>query len=400
MLDGLVKGLGRGTAIALRTGAAPVLMGARLAWHRPEFEDAEVPAARRDWLTTSKIVLDELFFATELASAAVVSLSDRRRMATELRQAVSLFEERGWLDDPRLYHRDPPALRAVVLDRRRAAGLPFEHLRFESGWEPHPGEPGRERWLGYEPNRTAHAWVLRHEGRERPWLLCIPGYRMGRPLVDFTGFKARWLHRRLGLNVAIPVLPLHGPRRVGRRGGDGFFTGDFVDTLHAQAQAAWDVRRLATWLLDQGAPAVGVYGVSLGAYTTALVASLHDGLECVIAGIPATDFTRLVRCHVPNFFQWAADRAGLSLHLIERLLHPVSPFAFEPKVPRERRYLYAGVVDRLTGPDHARDLWHHWDRPRAHWYQGGHVSFLWDPGVKALLFEALDNSGLLARRAD
>jgi hypothetical protein len=78
----------------------------------------------------------------------------------------------------------------------------------------------------------------------------------------------------------------HGPRRVFGRSGDGFLTGDFVDTLHAQAQAVWGVRRLVGWLRANQATAIGLYGISLGAYTSALVASLEDDLSCVIAGIP------------------------------------------------------------------------------------------------------------------
>jgi hypothetical protein len=391
MLDRFVRGVG----IALRSGAAPVVLGARLARQEAEAPGPDVPVLRRGFATTSKIVLDELFFASELALGALLPLRDRARVAAELAQAIAFLEARGWLDDPRGYHVAPPPLSGATSERAQTGGLAYEHLRWESGFEPWPGAPGRERWLGLAPNRGAHAWILRHRGPERPWLLCLPGYRMGHPRVDFAGFRAGWLHRRLGLNVAIPVLPLHGPRRVGRRGGDGFFSGDFVDTLHAQAQAVWDARRLATWLFDQGAPAVALHGVSLGGYTTALLASLQDGLACVIAGIPAADFVRLLRSHVPGFVLRLADGAGLGFDRVERLLRVVSPFAFEPRVPPARRYLYAGVGDRLTPPEHAHALWQHWGRPRVVWYQGSHVSFLWEPAVKALLYEALINAGLL-----
>ena len=109
---------------------------------------------------------------------------------------------------------------ALRIDRMRDSRFYFEggeHARFESGYTPHPGEPGRERWLGYAANRTAHARLLEHPGAPRPWLVCIPGYRVGQVAVDFTGFRTRWLHRTLGLNVAVPVMPLHGPRRAGRQ---------------------------------------------------------------------------------------------------------------------------------------------------------------------------------------
>jgi hypothetical protein len=117
----------------------------------------------------------------------------------------------------------------------------------------------------------------------------------------------------------------------------------------------------------------------------------------VIAGIPATDYPRLLREHAPKFLLSAAEWSGLSLDRIEQLLRVVSPLAIEPLVPFERRYLYAGTGDRLASPDHAQDLWHHWGRPRVSWYQGSHVSFVWEAEVKALLHEAFRDSGLVSR---
>jgi hypothetical protein len=221
---------------------------------------------------------------------------------------------------------------------------------------------------------------------------------MGHPAVDFTGFHARWLHHALRLNVAIPVLPFHGPRCVGRRGGDGFFAGDILDTVHAQAQAVWDVRRLVGWLAARGAPGIGVYGVSLGALTAALVGSLEGRLDCLIAGIPAADLLRLVRSHTPQLLLRAAEHVGLRLGELERLVSVVSPLAMPLRVPFERRFLYAGVGDRLAAPEHALALWRHWQKPRLHWYEGSHVSFLWESETKALVREALETTGLLAGR--
>ena len=80
---------------------------------------------------------------------------------------------------------------------------------------------------------------------------------------------------------------------------------------------------------------------------------------------------------------------------IADLLQVVSPFSFEPQVPRERCYLYAGLVDRLASPEHALELWEHWGRPRMSWYNGSHISFLWENDVKKLLQEALQERGFL-----
>jgi hypothetical protein len=387
--------IGEALELALRSGAAPVVLGARLAERLRQPHPPDLPPRQRGFALASKVALDEFFFTTEILSASFVSLRDHRRMARELRDALALFARRGWLDDPASYHRDPPALEIASVDELRSHWLPHRHLRFESGYEPHAGEPGRARWLGYAANRSAHVRLLKHPGRARPWLVCIPGYRMGHALVDFAGFRVRWLHRTLGLNVAIPVMPLHGPRRVGRRGGDGFFTGDFIDTIHAQAQSIWDVRRLVGWLRAQGAPAVGVYGLSLGGYTAALLASLERELDCAVVGIPTTDFMRLLRAHLPGFVERAALRVGLSFSEIERLLRVISPLALAPQIARERRFVFAGLADQLAAPHHAHDLWHHWEKPRVAWYHGSHISFLWEAEVKALLEEAFAATGLL-----
>jgi len=382
----------------LRSAAAPLVVGMRLAAQRGEERRPDAPSLRWDLRLTSKVALDELFFATEIASATFFSLRDRRRIVREIATAARLYERKGWLRKPARFHRRPPAVEKFTIDEHRSAFGPFQHLRFESGYQPHREEPGRKRFLEYTANRTAHVWTMRHSGPDRSWIVCVPGYRMGHPAVDFAGFRARWLYRDLGLNVAIPVMPLHGPRRVGRRGGDGYLSGDFLDTIHAQTQAVWDIRRLIAWLRAEGAPRVGVQGVSLGGYTAALLASLEDDLDCVIAGIPAVDFLRLLRSHAPEILLHIARAIGIRFDRIEQLLRVISPLAHKPRVPRPRRYLYAGVADRLAPPDHALDLWHHWERPRFEWYRGGHVSFLWEKNVRDLVQEALTASGLAVPR--
>ncbi|RMD83617.1 MAG: hypothetical protein D6815_06045 [Candidatus Dadabacteria bacterium] len=345
----------------------------------------------------AKVAADEAFRTLMVAMSHLPSRRELVVIRDELERAAELFGERGWQDRPQAYHVEPPGLSSVLSRRERCWGLDYDHIRFVSGYEPHEGEPGRERWLSYKPVRTAHAWVLRHRGHARPWLVCVHGYRMGFPLADFTAFRARWLHEELGLNVVIPVLPLHGERKIGKRSGDGFFTAAFMDTVHAEAQAIWDLRRILDWIRGQeGGERLGVYGISLGGYTAALLAGFDGNLDCIVAGMPAISLTALLRIHAPKRLLRAAEAAGIRWETAETVARVISPLGVRPLVPRERRFLFAGAADRLIPRDHIERLWRHWERPALWWFEGSHLSFTWETDkINSLLARALRQSGLL-----
>jgi dienelactone hydrolase len=350
------------------------------------------------------VAVDEAILGSMAVSLPMPGASASRAIRGEVLEARALFAERGWLEKPITYHEKPPALEAPRLRTRdvrlRGGRTVFEHLSFESGYEPRAEEPGRERWLGYRPNATAHGWVLRHAdplpgGRPRPWLICIHGYQMGSPLIDLGAFDPRFYHHKLGCNLLLPVLPLHGPRKVGRISGDGFLAGNALDSIHAEAQAMWDIGRMLRWLREQeGADGVGVHGLSLGGYTTALFSSVADDLRCAIPGIPATDFARLFWRHGPHLQVRYMEHQGVVHDEVAEVMQVVSPLALEPRVPHEHRAIFGGVADRLVPPDQVRDLWRHWGEPEIVWYQGAHVTFMRHPEVRQLIERTVRNAGL------
>jgi hypothetical protein len=219
---------------------------------------------------------------------------------------------------------------------------------------------------------------------------------MGTPAVDLMAFAPEYFHERLGLNMLVPVLPLHGPRRIGRRSGDGFIDGELLDTVHAVAQGMWDIRRMLSWVRAQEATGVGALGLSLGGYHSACLASLDADLRCAVLGVPLADFARAMYRHAPPLNLRDAIAAGVDMQRSEELLRVVSPLTLEPQVPKEHRAMFAAVGDRLVPPDQPRDLWRHWGEPRIEWYQGGHVTFRAHAGVRRLVLDSLRGAGLAA----
>ncbi len=358
---------------------------------------ARPPGMRPSIGLVAKVAADEAFRTLMVGMSHLPAPRELAAIGEEVARAAAMITEKGWATHPEAYHRTPPGLSSVLAKKERSWGLDYDHIRFVSGYEPHEDEPGRERWLSYKPTRTAHAWVLRHRGKPRPWLICVHGYRMGFPIADFTAFRAEWLHNELGLNLVVPVLPLHGERKVGKRSGDGFFSASFMDTVHAEAQAIWDLRRILDWVRGQdGGDRVGVYGVSLGGYTAALLAGFDPELTCVVAGMPAICLTSLLHLHAPKRLLKLAEVAGMSWDKVAYATRVISPLAIKPVVPRDRRYLFAGAADRLIPGEQIQKLWRHWEQPVLRWFEGSHLSFTWETSaINALLERILREAGLL-----
>ncbi|MFN3255824.1 MAG: alpha/beta hydrolase [Ilumatobacter sp.] len=351
----------------------------------------DLPRPRLTPALAAKWWIDEWALQVESANSRLrsPSIDFRRRLRDELGDGVELFNDMGWVDDPRSYHREPTELTSPAFVRRSASGVAYEHMSMASEYEPHDAEPGRERWLGYEKNRTAHAWILRHDGEPRPWLICINGYRTGTPQIDFMAFGGKRLHHEYGLNLAFPVSPLHGPRAVGAS-GDRVLFGGAMNTVHTAAQAIWDIRRLKSWIADTQSPvAIGASGISLGGYFTSLLACFEDDLAVAIAGVPEADLVRGMRRNVEAFLPPFYEQWGLSWRSLERVNRPVSPLAMEPLIPHEARYIYGGLVDRWVRPGNVRALWKHWDEPEICWYEGSHLSFPIESSVRRFVAQAL-----------
>ncbi|MGZ3424984.1 MAG: alpha/beta hydrolase family protein, partial [Polyangiales bacterium] len=192
-------------------------------------------------------------------------------------------------------------------------------------------------------------------------------------------FALPWLYAR-GCDVVCMTMPFHGRRqtRFSPFSGHGFFAGGLSRMNEAFAQAVLDVRVLMNWLEKQGSPSIGVTGVSLGGFTSALLASVEPRLQFVIPNVPVTSIADLVLEWEPiGIAARATMKAfGQSVTDIRATLAPSSPLTWPALVPKERRFIIGGIADRLAPPKHSRLLWEHWDRCAIHWFPGSHLLHL------------------------
>src|SRR5579871_5470197 len=377
-------------SLARQAGARALLAAPRTVRFalRSLFGDASPGGEARSVTPTpsllAHVAMDETILAVAMAPNRFPRRAEYERVAAEVAEARELFSDRGWLADPASYHKDPPPLRGgVVTTRGWALGLPYERIHFESGFEARPEEPGAGRWAEVRPNQTAVATVLRHPDGPRPWVVALHGFGMGYPFMDFVGLRAGYLHRRLGLNVVLPVLPMHGPRKVTRLGGEQFLSFDLMNAVHGLAQSVWDVRRIVSWIEKQEPSGIGLYGVSLGGLAAALVAGLAGPFSFVMVGVPVSDFAALLKAHSPHHVRLRSIEHQILGGPAETVHRVVCPLQFEPHVAEDRRFIFAGLGDRLAPPTQATALWQRWGRPRIAWYPGNHVGYLWSGQVRS-----------------
>jgi pimeloyl-ACP methyl ester carboxylesterase len=179
-----------------------------------------------------------------------------------------------------------------------------EHKTARLGRRPTPYEllvvperlPAARRRAGRPPlaapseQHTVHAQLFEHAGESAALGDRRARIRHGHARANFAAFRPAKLHGEQGYNVVLPSLPLHGLRGTGRMSGSEMLAPDYLRLVQLFAQAVWDVRRLIAWIRARGGTRIALYGLSLGAYVSALVTSLEDDLAGVIAGIPAVDF--------------------------------------------------------------------------------------------------------------
>lgn len=280
------------------------------------------------------------------------------------------------------FFKKPRAKVAMRIKRAKPASFSpkngeCESLRFESPFSP-VNPRLRKDWQRHASNRYAHVRYWRHRGGPRPTVIAIHGFGAEGYALNQWFFALPYLYEVLGLDVALFNLPFHGKRqtRFSPFSGHGFFAGGISRINEAFAQAVHDFRLLLDYLFEErGVSEVGVTGVSLGGFTSALLAATEPRLRFAIPNVPVASLADVVLEWEPLGTIVRTAMKGLDMDVVEarRLLAVSCPLSWKPILPSQRLMVIGGVGDRLAPPTHTRLLWDHWGRPRLHWFPGSHV---------------------------
>jgi pimeloyl-ACP methyl ester carboxylesterase len=315
-------------------------------------------------------------------AAAALRPNDTR---TE-RAALRFYAELAAAKDPELSFpapTEPPRVSsrpANAIAEWMAHG-PVQNIKFKSSFE--AVNPAlREQRRGYERNNVVHAQHWRHGDGPHPTLCLIHGFMGSAYLFNGLFFSLPWFYRS-GYDVLLYTLPFHGRRaeRFSPYSGYGYFADGMSGFAEAMAQAVHDFRSVLDYLEDTGVDRIALTGMSLGGYTSALIAAVDDRIQAVIPNVPVvTPDSAFDEWFPANYLIKLGNRVtGIDRELSTAASAYHSPLNYAPLVPRDRRLIITGLGDRLAPPEQAEMLWRHWDRCAFHWFPGNHVLHVSQP---------------------
>jgi len=319
--------------------------------------------------------LDGFVLQRYIRRTAFAEPRDATTIAGRLAGARAFYGDARFLRDAGAFFVAPAPLRAEVRRLRTLRDGDLLDVGYRTDFEP-VFPDARTDDVGTAARRPGIARWWRHRRPGHPAMLCIHGYAGGHLWLETLAFDARRFYRA-GVDVLIYVLPYHGPRTPpgARRSGEPFFDIDLVRTNEAFAQAVYELRALLRWLRTSGTGPVGAFGMSLGGYTTALLASVEPELAFAVPMIPLASLPDMMWAQGDGDPRLArAIEHGWSLAALHDFFAVHAPLVRAPVVPHDRRLIIAALGDRICPPTHANALWRHWGQPRIHWYPGGHLA--------------------------
>ena len=237
----------------------------------------------------------------------------------------------------------------------------------------------RDAFAGHKRNSLVQAMHWRGGDEPRPTIIVVHGFTGSPYWLSSSFFQLPWFYRN-GCDVVLATLPFHGPRNdwPAPYNGSGLFTNGIGVFTEAILQSVADMRVLVGHLVSSGVKRIGMTGLSLGGYITALMAAVEPRLHVAIPNCAVTDMATLVESWFPA---GQLLRAGLAMNRIDYRTHTAavrlhSPLRFPALRPPERLFIIGGQGDRLAQPEQSARLWEHWGRPHLHWFPGSHIVHL------------------------
>jgi pimeloyl-ACP methyl ester carboxylesterase len=246
------------------------------------------------------------------------------------------------------------------------------HFRFPT---PRPTEFSENNIAYGRLYRCADHW------QERPAIVLLHGWNS----VLSHRFRFPWIAGRCNqaeFNAVTLELPYHFQRRPRQPGALGGY--DCLRLSERTAQAIAEIRALTSWLLNEGCPAVALWGGSYGAWLAGLTVCHDARFAAVVMAVPGVRSNR----SRADLVVWSRVREAMRQR--EVALEKLNQTALnlttkQPAIPNDNILLVEAIHDLLAPAAPIEELWQKWHKPDIWRVPHGHFSFslVGAPGLMA-----------------
>ncbi len=273
----------------------------------------------------------------------------------------------------------------------------YHKLSFHSPYR--PANPNLlDDYIYHHFNIKAHAQYWTHRSGPRPTICVVHGFVASHYQFNSVFFDIPKLFNQ-GYDVLLYTLPFHGARKGPNAPFSGFdiFANGFSSLCESMAHAVYDFRVFLNYLEERGAPSFGVTGISLGGYTSALLAAVEDRLSFSIPIVPVASIYDAMQIWFPvnKVVNTALMLSGIDKNDVRHQLASHSPLTYKPVIDKERLMVIAGAGDRITPPQHSEAIAKHWGGAQLEYFPGGHVVHLQKRRYQKKIDEFFNKIGFL-----
>jgi hypothetical protein len=242
-------------------------------------------------------------------------------------------------------------------------------LRFESEREFTFASALKTPWL---ENNLVHGRLFRcvKHWRDQPVVILLHGWNAEAGYRVLFPYLARRLVRA-GVNVAMIELPYHCQRKP--RGTDAvrnFLSDDLESVVEATRQSIADIRAMLAWLTAQGCPRVGLWGISLGAWLSGLVACADARTSFGVLMTPVSRMDRVIaELDFCKPIRRRLNGTSIRLDRLNLVAHRPRPFPDDLLIIQSAHDLFAPA-------ETVEELWCAWNKPEMWRVMHGHISIL------------------------
>lgn len=272
--------------------------------------------------------------------------------------------------DPQAFYglKETPAIRwQKTVSRYALAGLDTYEGTFPSPlYTPFPAN-----------NRVRVVWAKHRDRQPRPTVIILHGLVMP----DYAGMDQLPFWFRLhGMDGVLIDLPYHMSRTPAHvNSGDLALRANADWVLSVMLQCVLDIRALAAWLRENTpTPAIGYFGISLGAYLGLLLSCVCRDFDFGMSVVAVVDT-------LEAFLRF--EDLGEEILSYEKEMGHDHPIRTDPRMDTllsplhmkllqnpDSIFMANGEFDHLVPPDHALQFANKWKLPHFHLYPAGHIS--------------------------